>query len=89
MFITLKDDENSTLDTSYQRQMVRAIIAAFRTRNALAEMMLNEFFEAFKNDEEEMVIANFFFQCVGKFSLSNLLGFAKLSWRYEIDRNIE
>ena len=67
MFITLKDDENSTLDTSYQRQMVRAIIAAFRTRNALAEMMLNEFFEAFKNDEEEMVMANFFFNAWASF----------------------
>lgn len=37
------------------RQISKAIIAAFRIRNVLAKMMLDEIFEALKTDEEKNV----------------------------------
>ena len=37
------------------RQISKAIISAFRIRNVLAKMMLDEIFEVLKTDQEENV----------------------------------
>lgn len=60
-----EDGEKNTDDVSCLHQMSQAIIAAFRTQNALAKMVLDEFFEACEVNENEVVrYSNYYLQFV-------------------------
>ena len=51
----MQDKENPTQNFASLPSTTRAVASAFRSRNVLTGMMLNEVFNTFKDDEEETV----------------------------------
>lgn len=64
------DGKKKADDASCQHQLSKAIIAAFRTQNSLAKMILDEFFEVFQSNENETTLVD----CVAIARLLESLG---------------
>lgn len=85
---------------TYVHQLAKAIVAALRARNSLAEIMLDEFFEVFKNEDDAVYFitilseqldyfwsGSIFFYML--FLLINLLGLTKLGCHYTVNEFIK
>lgn len=87
---TLKSE--TQCDVAGLRQISKAIIAAFRVRNVLAKMVLDEIFEALKTDEDEMVkyISYAMFLCLTiKSRISSTTGIIQFGCDYQTYRTFE
>lgn len=86
---TLKSEEQG--DVACLHQISKAIIAAFRVRNVLAKMMLDEIFEALKIDEDEMVYTSFgiLFYQTAKTRIYSTTGIIQFGCDYQASRTFE